>query len=66
MIMDLEFMFLLEFTILQQQLHVLAKTVVVKPRGRPLKYITDEERKEARKNARKMGRNDKRGNKICQ
>ena len=72
-ILDIEFMFLLECTLLQQQLQILARTVVVKPRGRPLKYITDEERKEAIKNGRKNGRkmqrnkykNSKREN-ICQ
>jgi hypothetical protein len=60
--MDLEFMFLLEFTLLQQQLNILARTVVVKPRGRPLKYITDKERKDARKDTRKMRINNKRKN----
>ena len=59
-ILDIEFMFLLECTLLQQQLQILARTVVVKPRGRPLKYITDEERKEARKNGRKNGRKNER------
>ena len=53
-------MFLLECTLLQQQLQQLAKTVVVKPRGRPLKYITDEERKDAIKNGRKNGRKNAR------
>jgi hypothetical protein len=65
--MDLEFMFLLEWTLLQQQLRMLAKTVIVNPRGRPLKYITEKERKDARKNARKdarkNGRNISRKNK---
>ena len=72
MIMDIEFTFLLECTLLQQQLQMLAKTVVVKPRGRPLKYITDEERKDAikngRKNGRKMRRNkykNSKGENIC-
>jgi len=51
--MDIEFMFLLEWTLMQQQLRILAKTVTVNPRGRPLKYITEKERKDARKNARK-------------
>ena len=50
--MDIEFFFLLEVILLQKQLKILAITVVVKPRGRPLKYITDKERKEAIKNAR--------------
>lgn len=58
--LDIEFMFLLECTLLQQQLQQLAKTVVVKPRGRPLKYITDEERKDAIKNGRKNGRKNAR------
>ena len=62
--MDIEFLFLLEFTLLQQQLQLLARTVVVKPRGRPIKYITDKERKEAIKDARKKYRNNKREN-IC-
>ena len=62
--MDIEFLFLLEVTLLQQQLQLLAKTVVIKPRGRPLKYITDKERKEAIKDARKKYRNNKREN-IC-
>ena len=70
---NIEFMFLLECVLLQQQLQILSRTVVVKPRGRPLKYITDEERKEAIKNGRKNGRqmrrnkykNSKREN-ICQ
>ena len=53
---NIEFMFLLECVLLQQQLQILSRTVVVKPRGRPLKYITDEERKEAIKNGRKNGR----------
>ena len=52
MMLDIEFLFLLEFTLLQQQLQLLARTVVVKPRGRPIKYITDKERKDAIKNAR--------------
>lgn len=72
MMLDLEFMFLLECTLLQQQLQILARTVVVKPRGRPLKYITDEERKDAikngKKNARKMRRNkykNSKGENIC-
>ena len=47
--MDIEIMFLLECVLLQQQLQILSRTVVVKPRGRPLKYITKEERKDARK-----------------
>ena len=66
--LDIEFMFLLECTLLQQQLQQLAKTVVVKPRGRPLKYITDEERKDAIKNGRKNARNKYKNNKrenIC-
>ena len=71
--MNIEFMFLLECVLLQQQLQILSRTVIIKPRGRPLKYITDEERKEARKNGRKNGRkmqrnkykNSKREN-ICQ
>ena len=70
---NIEFKFLLECVLLQQQLQILSRTVVVKPRGRPLKYITDEERKEAIKNGRKNGRqmrrnkykNSKREN-ICQ
>lgn len=72
-ILDIEFMFLLECTLLQQQLQILARTVVVKPRGRPLKYITDEERKDAikngRKNERKMQRKkykNSKGENICQ
>jgi hypothetical protein len=68
--LDIEFLFLLECTLLQQQLQILARTVVVKPRGRPLKYITDEERKEAikngKKNGKKNGRKNGRKNKICQ
>ena len=71
--LDLEFTFLLECTLLQQQLQILARTVIVKPRGRPLKYITDEERKDAikngRKNGRKMRRNkykNSKGENICQ
>ena len=51
--MNIEFIFLLECVLLQQQLQILSRTVVVKPRGRPLKYITDEERKDAIKNGRK-------------
>ena len=67
--MDIEFFFLLEVILLQKQLKILAITVVVKPRGRPLKYITDKERKEAIKNARiknarKKDRNNKKEN-IC-
>lgn len=54
--MDIEFTFLLECVLLQQQLQILSRTVIIKPRGRPLKYITDEERKEAIKNGRKNGR----------
>ena len=67
--LNIEFMFLLECVLLQQQLQILSRTVVVKPRGRPLKYITDEERKEAIKNGRKNGRQMRRNNKkenICQ
>ena len=60
--MNIEFMFLLECVLLQQQLQILSRTVIIKPRGRPLKYITDEERKEARKNGRKEAR--KNGRKI--
>ena len=56
--MNIEFMFLLECVLLQQQLQILSRTVIIKPRGRPLKYITDEERKEARKNGRKNGRKE--------
>ena len=71
--MNIEFTFLLECVLLQQQLQILSRTVIIKPRGRPLKYITDEERKEAIKNGRKNGRkmqrnkykNSKREN-ICQ
>ena len=67
MMLDIEFMFLLECVLLQKQLQILARTVVVKPRGRPLKYITDEERKDAikngRKNWRKNGRNKYKTNK---
>ena len=71
--MNIEFMFLLECVLLQQQLQILSRNVIIKPRGRPLKYITDEERKEARKNGRKnerkmrenMRRKNKREN-ICQ
>ena len=59
---NIEFMFLLECVLLQQQLQILSRTVIIKPRGRPLKYITDEERKEARKNGRKEAR--KNGRKI--
>ena len=55
--MNIEFMFLLECVLLQQQLQILSRTVIIKPRGRPLKYITDEERKEAIKNGRKIRRN---------
>ena len=60
--MDIEFMFLLECVLLQQQLQILSRTVVVKPKGRPLKYITDEERKQARKDARKDARKMRRNN----
>ena len=60
--MDIEFTFLLECVLLQQQLQILSRNVIIKPRGRPLKYITDEERKEARKNGRKEAR--KNGRKI--
>jgi hypothetical protein len=60
--MNIEFMFLLECVLLQQQLQILARTVIIKPRGRPLKYITDEERKEARKNGRKNGRKMQKNN----
>ena len=49
---------------MQQQLRVLAKTVTVKPLGRPLKYITEKERKDARKDARKNGRKISRKNKM--
>ena len=63
--MNIEFMFLLECVLLQQQLQILSRTVIIKPRGRPLKYITNEERKDARKNGRKIRRNNKREN-ICQ
>ena len=56
--MNIEFTFLLECVLLQQQLQILSRTVIIKPRGRPLKYITDEERKEARKNGRKIRRNN--------
>ena len=63
--MDIEIMFLLECVLLQQQLQILSRTVIIKPRGRPLKYITNEERKDARKNGRKIRRNNKREN-ICQ
>ena len=62
--LNIEFMFLLECVLLQQQLQILSRTVIIKPRGRPLKYITQEERKQAikngRKDARKMRRNNKR------
>jgi hypothetical protein len=54
--LNIEFMFLLECVLLQQQLQILSRTVIIKPRGRPLKYITDEERKEAIKNGRKNRR----------
>jgi hypothetical protein len=60
--MNIEFMFLLECVLLQQQLQILSRTVVVKPKGRPLKYITDKERKEARKNGRKDARKMRRNN----
>jgi hypothetical protein len=60
--MDIEIMFLLECVLLQQQLQILSRTVVVKPKGRPLKYITDKERKEARKNGRKDARKMRRNN----
>ena len=60
--MNLEFTFLLECVLLQQQLQILSRTVIIKPRGRPLKYITDEERKEARKNGRKMREKMRRSN----
>ena len=60
--MNIEFMFLLECVLLQQQLQILSRTVIIKPRGRPLKYITDEERKEARKNGRKMREKMRRSN----
>ena len=71
--MDIEFTFLLECVLLQQQLQILSRNVIIKPRGRPLKYITDEERKDAIKNGRNNGRkmqrkkykNSKGGN-ICQ
>ena len=53
---NIGFMFLLECVLLQQQLQILSRTVIIKPRGRPLKYITDEERKDAIKNGRKNGR----------
>jgi len=62
--MDLEFMFLLEWTLMQQQLRILAKTVIVKPLGRPLKYITEKERKDAKKNGRKMFRKNKKSMKF--
>ena len=60
--MDIEFTFLLECVLLQQQLQILSRTVIIKPRGRPLKYITDEERKEAIKNGRKDARKMRRNN----
>ena len=60
--MDIEFTFLLECVLLQQQLQILSRNVIIKPRGRPLKYITDEERKEARKNGRKMREKMRRSN----
>ena len=60
--MNIEFTFLLECVLLQQQLQILSRTVIIKPRGRPLKYITDEERKEARKNGRKMREKMRRSN----
>jgi len=53
---NIGFMFLLECVLLQQQLQILSRTVIIKPRGRPLKYITDEERKDAIKNGIKNGR----------
>jgi hypothetical protein len=56
--MDIEFTFLLECVLLQQQLQILSRNVIIKPRGRPLKYITDKERKEAIKNGRKNGRKE--------
>jgi len=58
--LNIEFMFLLECVLLQQQLQILSRTVIIKPRGRPLKYITQEERKQAIKNGRKNGRKDAR------
>jgi hypothetical protein len=67
--MNIEFTFLLECVLLQQQLQILSRTVVVKPKGRPLKYITDEERKDARKMREKMREKMRRNNKrvnICQ
>ena len=67
--MDIEFMFLLECVLLQQQLQILSRTVIIKPRGRPLKYITDKERKNAIKNGRQMRRNKYKNSKrenICQ
>ena len=74
---NIGFMFLLECVLLQQQLQILSRTVIIKPRGRPLKYITDEERKDAIKNGRKNGRQMRRkiqrnkyknskGENICQ
>ena len=60
--MNIELMFLLECVLLQQQLQILSRTVIIKPRGRPLKYITNEERKEARKNGRKMREKMRRNN----
>jgi len=56
--LNIEFMFLLECVLLQQQLQILSRTVIIKPWGRPLKYITQEERKQAIKNGRKNGRKD--------
>ena len=35
------------------------KNCYSKPRGRPLKYITEKERKDAKKNGRKMFRKNK-------
>ena len=67
--LNIEFMFLLECVLLQQQLQILSRTVIIKPRGRPLKYITHEERKEAIKNGRQMRRNKYKNSKrenICQ
>ena len=67
--LNIEFMFLLECVLLQQQLQILSRTVIIKPRGRPLKYITDKERKNAIKNGRQMRRNKYKNSKrenICQ
>jgi len=52
--MDLFFQFSLECILMKKQLQQLSITVIVKPRGRPLQYITQEERKYAIKMRKKM------------